>query len=306
MTTRKVLLIIGGFSNEREVSLNAGKDIAKALQEKGYDVVSHDLTDSWKLLDAIKKEKPDVVFNGLYGNWGEDGSIQGMLDMLQIPYTHSGLNASAVGMDKYLTKLVAAKCGIKTARDEKMTYGEFKKTGTSIKMPYVIKPVADGSSCGVFIVKNERDLASVSYENDAIELLIEEYIGGQELTAMCLDGKAYVVTELRSKNQFYDYKAKYTGGVTEHILPAEISDEVKNVCLDYAAKIHNALKCNTVSRTDFRYNPQDGVVMLEINTNPGMTSLSLVPEQVKFALGMSYADLCDLLVRNAKCRKLSA
>ena len=139
-----------------------------------------------------------------------------------------------------------------------------------------------------------------------IELLIEEFISGQELTVMCLQGKAYVATELRAKNQFYDYKSKYTGGMTEHILPAEIPDNIKDICLDYAVKIHQALGCNTISRTDFRYNPQDGVVMLEINTNPGMTSLSLVPEQVKFALNMSYAQLCDLLVRNAKCRPLTA
>lgn len=304
MTTKKVLLIVGGFSNEREVSLNAGKDVAQALQESGYDVVTHDLTDSWKLLDVIRQEKPDVVFNGLYGNWGEDGEIQGLLDCLQIPYTHSGLNASAIGMNKYLTKLVAERCGIKVAKGERMTYDEYKRHGTSIRMPYVIKPVADGSSCGVFIVKNEQDIAKINYSDSNVEVLVEEYIDGLELTSMCLEGKAYIVTELRAKNQFYDYKSKYTGGMTEHILPAEIPDDVKNICLDYAARIHNALKCNVISRTDFRYNPQDGVVMLEINTNPGMTSLSLVPEQAKYALGMSYAQLCDLLVRNAQCRHL--
>ena len=306
MKNKKVLLIIGGFSNEREVSLNAGKDIAAALRETGYEVVVHDLTDSWKLLDVIKAEKPDVVFNGLYGNWGEDGTIQGLLDCLQIPYTHSGLNASAIGMNKYLTKLVAAKCGIKVAQDEKKSFGDFKKYGTSIKMPYVVKPVADGSSCGVYIIHKPENLAEINYDNDNVELLIEEFISGQELTVMCLQGKAYVATELRAKNQFYDYKSKYTGGMTEHILPAEIPDNIKDICLDYAVKIHQALGCNTISRTDFRYNPQDGVVMLEINTNPGMTSLSLVPEQVKFALNMSYAQLCDLLVRNAKCRPLTA
>lgn len=304
MTTKKVLLIIGGFSNEREVSLNSGKDIAKALQEKGYNVISHDFTDTWTLLDVIRAEKPDVIFNGLYGNWGEDGTIQGLLDCLQIPYTHSGLNASAIGMDKYLTKLVAAQNGIKVAKDEKMTYGEFKDKGTSIKMPYVIKPVADGSSCGVFIIEKAQDLEKINYDNEEVELLIEEYIKGQELTSMCLDGKAYIVTELRAKNKFYDYNAKYTDGVTEHILPAEIPDDVKDTCLDYAQRLHKALGCNAISRTDFRYNPEDDVVMLEINTNPGMTSLSLVPEQVKHALGMSYTDLCDLLVRKAKCRPL--
>lgn len=304
MKKQKVLLIVGGFSNEREVSLNAGKDIAAALKDSGYEVIEHDLQDCWKLLDVIRQEKPDVVFNGLYGNWGEDGTIQGLLDCLQIPYTHSGLSASATGMNKYLTKLVAEKCGIKVAKSEKMTYGELKRNGTSIKMPLVIKPVADGSSCGVFILEDEKGFDLVHYDDDDTELLIEEYISGQELTTMCFLGKSYAVTELRAKNKFYDYQAKYTGGMTEHILPAQISDEVKKTCLDYAARLHRALGCNTVSRTDFRYNPKDGVVMLEINTNPGMTSLSLVPEQVKYALGMSFAQLCDTLVKEAKCRRL--
>lgn len=305
MKNKKVLLLVGGFSNEREVSLSSGEDVAVALRSKGYEVIKYDLRDCWNLIDVLRQEKPDVVFNGLYGNWGEDGTIQGLLDCLQIPYTHSGLNASAVGMNKYLTKLVADKCGIKIARGEKITYADFKHKGTSIKIPYVIKPVADGSSCGVFIIKDPNDLAKISYDNDEIELLVEEYIEGLELTVMCLEGKAYAVTELRAKNQFYDYKAKYTGGMTEHVLPAEIADTVKNICLDYAVRIHNALECRTISRSDFRYNPQDGVVMLEINTNPGMTSLSLVPEQAKYALNMSYADLCDLLVRNAGCRQLT-
>lgn len=306
MKNKKVLLLAGGFSNEREVSLSSAPDIAKALEEKGYNVVFHDWVDTWKLLEVIKSEKPDIVFNGLYGNWGEDGEIQGLLDCLQIPYTHSGLVASAIGMNKHFTKLVAQKCGIKVAKDELTTYGKLRKEGCQIRLPLVVKPVADGSSAGVYIVENEKDWNKVKYDNDEIELLVEEYIAGQELTAMCLEGKGYVVTELRPENKFYDYEAKYTGGMTKHILPAEISDEVKNTCLQYACAIHKALGCNMLSRSDFRYNPQDGVVMLEINTNPGMTALSLVPEQVKYALGWDFAQLCDKLIRNAKCRKLKS
>ena len=304
MKINKVLLIAGGFSNEREVSLNASEDIKKALQSCGYEVIFHDWTDTWALLDVIKKEKPDVVYNGLYGNWGEDGEIQGLLDCLQIPYTHSGVVASAMGMNKHFTKLVAQKCGIKVAKDELTTYGKLRKDVCKINLPLVVKPVSDGSSAGVYIVESEKDWQKVKYDRDDIELLVEEYIEGQELTAMCLEGKAYIVTELRTENQFYDYEAKYTGGITKHILPAEIPDEVRDICLHYAEVLDKALGCNMISRSDFRYNPKDGVVMLEINTNPGMTSLSLVPEQVKYALGMNYAELCDKLVRNAKCRRL--
>lgn len=300
---KKVLVLSGGLSAERDVSLNSGKDIAAALVSKGYRVVTHDFTDVWKLIDVLKQEKPDVIFNGLYGNWGEDGEIQGMLDLMQIPYTHSGLKASALGMDKFLTKMVAESCGIRVAPSQKMTVRDFLADGTLIPMPYVVKPVSDGSSVGVFIVNSKEDLSKIKYEYTDREILVEKYISGQELTVMCLEGKAYVVTELRASDAFYNYRAKYTTGATQHILPAEIPDEVAKTCKIYAEKLHRQLGCNTVSRTDFRYNPADGVVLLEINTNPGMTSLSLVPEQAKYA-GVSYADLCAKLVENAKCRKI--
>lgn len=299
---KKVLLLYGGFSAEREVSITSKNDIFQALKSEGYEVIEHDLTDAWSLLDILRTEKPDVVYNGLYGNWGEDGEIQGMLDVLQIPYTHSGLQASAIGMDKHLCKLIAAQNGVKIAKGEKKTFAEYKRNGTAIAYPYVVKPVADGSSVGVFIVKNEKDAAAVTYTSESAEILIEQYIDGREFTAMCLEGKAYAVTELVAKNEFYNYEAKYTAGMTQHILPAQIPDEVKQTCLKYAETMHKALGCNTLSRCDFRYNPQDGVVFLEINTNPGMTSLSLVPEQAKL-IGISYADLCAKMVENAACRR---
>lgn len=299
---KKVLLLYGGFSAEHDVSASSKYDISNALKSKGYTVIEHDLTDVWQLLDVLLTERPDVVYNGLYGNWGEDGEIQGLLDMLQIPYTHSGLLASAIGMDKALCKLLAAQNGVKVAKGEQKSFAEYKKNGTSISYPYVVKPVADGSSVGVFIVKNADDAAKVAYDRDDANLLIEEYIAGREFTAMCLEGKSYVVTELKAKNEFYDYEAKYTAGFTQHILPAEVSEDVANVCKRYAETMHRVLGCRTVSRSDFRYNPQDGVVFLEINTNPGMTSLSLVPEQAKY-IGISYADLCAKLVENATCRQ---
>ncbi len=300
--TKKVLLLYGGFSAERNVSISAKDDIANALKSKGYAVIEHDLTDAWLLLDVLHTEKPDVVFNGLYGNWGEDGEIQGLLDMLSIPYTHSGLKASVIGMDKSICKLMAAANGVKIAQGEKKTFAEYKKNGTAISYPYVVKPVADGSSVGVYIIKNSADIAQIAYSDESQEILIEQYIAGRELTAACFDGKSFVVTELKAKNEFYDYEAKYTAGWTQHVLPAEIPTEVAQTCCRYAETMHKALGCRTVSRCDFRYNPTDGVVFLEINTNPGMTSLSLVPEQAKY-IGISYADLCARLVENATYRQ---
>lgn len=301
--SKKVLLLYGGFSAERAVSISSKNDISAALKSKGYNVVEHDLTDVRRFLQVLEEERPDVVYNGLYGNWGEDGELQGLLDMMQIPYTHSGVAASVLGMNKHLTKILAANSGVKVAEGEYKTAQEYFAKGTSVPYPYVIKPVSDGSSVGVFIVKNADDARKIDYLDKNIAVLIEKYIAGRELTAMCLNGKAYVVTELKAKNEFYDYNAKYTGGVTSHVLPAQIPEDAAKTCLRYAEIMHEAVGCNTLSRCDFRYNETDGVVFLEINTNPGMTSLSLVPEQAKY-IGIGYADLCAELVENAACRKI--
>lgn len=298
---KKVLVMSGGFSSEREVSLVTGTGVAAALREAGYEVVAYDLRDFREFIDVLEKEKPDVVFNALHGNYGEDGTIQGFLDLMQIPYTHSGLSASAAGMRKDITREVAKSIGIKTAPAQIMSYRAFKAAAETLARPFVVKPVSDGSSVGVFIVADAADLKNVVYHDDDILLLAEKYIPGRELTVMVLEDKAYTVTELRPKVGFYDYKAKYTDGMTEHLLPAPVSDETAEICKDYAVKIHRALGCNTVSRSDFRYNPEDGVVLLEINTNPGLTPLSLVPEQAKYA-GISYKELCVKLVEGAKCR----
>lgn len=302
--SKKVLVLKGGFSAEREVSLVTGDGVEKALGHKGYEVISFDLTNVWDLIAFIQREKPDVVFNALHGNWGEDGEIQAFFDMLQIPYTHSGMKASLLGMDKVLTRLKAQECGIKVAEAQKFTFAEYKNKGTDINFPYVLKPVADGSSVGVFIVQNEQDAAKVAYPSDNTELLCERYIKGKELTVMVWKGKASVVTELKPSVEFYDYQAKYTNGMTQHILPADIPNSATKIALHNAEKIHTALGCSMLSRSDFRYNEQDGVVFLEINTNPGMTPLSLVPEQAKF-MGVSYEDLCAELVENAQCRNKS-
>lgn len=298
---KKVMVLKGGFSAEREVSLVSGAGVEQALRQKGYDVAGFDLKDSGALIDVLRREKPDVVFNALHGNWGEDGAVQAFLDMMQIPYTHSGMKASLLGMDKELSRQAAAENGVRVAEAERLRYGDYKSRGTKIPYPYVLKPVCDGSSVGVFIVRNDADRQAVSYERDDAELLCEKYIAGKELTVMVWKGRAYAVTELRPEVAFYDYKAKYTEGMTRHILPAEIPEEAAATARCYAETVHRALGCRMVSRSDFRYNAEDGVVFLEINTNPGLTPLSLVPEQARFA-GISYEDLCAELVENAQCR----
>ena len=189
---KKVLVLAGGFSAEREVSLVTGKCVCEALKKAGYDVLFHDWQNGFELVEVLKKEKPDVVFNALHGNWGEDGEIQGFLDVLQIPYTHSGLRASVLGMDKFLTKELAQLNNIKVPQGEKKTFAEFKLYGTQVPMPYVLKPVSDGSSVGVYIIRKAQDLAQVSYEDDR-DILVEKFIDGQELTCMVLNGKAIVV-----------------------------------------------------------------------------------------------------------------
>lgn len=301
--TKKVMVLMGGFSSEHDVSLQSGTAIASALKKRGYNVIEHNLTDSKKLISDLNQEKPDTVFNALHGNWGEDGTIPALLDLLQIPYTHSGMTASSIGMNKYLTKLIAEKAGIKTATGKKMTAKEFISIGATLPRPFVVKPVSDGSSVGVFVVEKPEDIFKIRYDDPTTELLIEKYISGQELTVMCYQGKSHVVTEMKPLKGFYDYTNKYTTGKTEHILPANIPDNITKTCLKYAETIHNLLGCKTVSRSDFRYNPQDGVVFLEINTHPGMTGLSLVPEQAKY-IGISYEDLCVTLVEEASCRPL--
>ena len=302
--SKKVLVIMGGFSAEKEVSITSGKGIETALKKLGYEVISHILVDSNKLIEIIKKEKPDVVFNALHGNWGEDGEIQGLLDMMQIPYTHSGLKASAIGMDKNITKLVCNSIGIKVPEGEKMTFADFCQFGTSVDYPYVIKPVSDGSSVGVYIIRSAADLEKVDFSDINTEILIEKYIEGQELTVAVLQGKALTVTEMCPKKGFYDYHAKYTDGATMHIIPAKIPQNVFDNAKQLAEKLHKELGCKTVSRSDFRYNKKDGLVLLEINTAPGMTPLSLVPEQYAHT-GGTYEKLCQILVEEASCRKIS-
>lgn len=299
---KKVMVVMGGFSSEREVSLVSGKGVVEALKKTGYEVVAHDLTDAKKLFEALEQEKPDVVFNALHGAFGEDGTIQGFLDMLQIPYTHSGLKASAVGMNKVLTKEMCKNYEIAVVSHQVFVAKDLYKIAKTLARPFVAKPVSEGSSVGVFIVKTPEEAELIHYEDENEKIMVEPFVDGKELTVMVLEDKAYVVTELRPTVAFYDYEAKYTDGMTRHVLPAEVPDDVAESAMDMAVRAHRALGCNTLSRSDFRFNPKDGVVFLEINTHPGMTPLSLVPEQAKYA-GISYEKLCSILVENAACHK---
>ncbi len=301
--TKKVTVLMGGFSAEREVSLTSGRACVEALREAGYDVKEVDVTRDMSALIAALDPKPDVVFNALHGRWGEDGCIQGLMDMLELRYTHSGVLASALAMNKDRTKTLAAEAGITVPHGIVVPLKRLAGEDV-LPRPYVAKPLDEGSSVGVQIV-GEGDNGPVLPENPgkADDLwLVEEYIAGRELTVSVMDGKAVAVTELRPKVGFYTYEAKYTEGKTEHIVPAPIPEQIYNEALNAAAKVHEILGCRGVSRSDFRYDDTGGepgkLYFLELNTQPGMTALSLVPEQAAYK-GMSFPELCAWIVESA-------
>ncbi|MEH6827553.1 D-alanine--D-alanine ligase [Parasphingorhabdus sp.] len=299
-----IAVLMGGWSAEREVSLSSGNGIADALEKNGHQVTRVDMDRNVALvLDSIK---PDVVFNALHGVPGEDGSVQGMLDLMQIPYTHSGLATSVIAIDKELTKQQLVPAGIPMPKGKIISSASLYEADP-LPRPYVLKPVNEGSSVGVAIVTDNsnygnpigRDVAGPWQEFD--ELLAEPFIKGRELTTAVLGGKALCVTELKTAQGFYDYAAKYTEGLTQHVCPAEIPAEIEKLCLDYALRAHQILGCKGTSRTDFRWDDEQGAAglfVLETNTQPGMTPLSLVPEQAK-QMGISYEQLVELIVREA-------
>lgn len=299
-----IAVLMGGWSNEREVSLMSGNGVADALERKGHQVTRVDMDRNIALvLDGLK---PDVVFNALHGVPGEDGSVQGMLDLMQIPYTHSGMVSSVVAIDKELTKQQLVPAGIPMP-EGKMVKSADVHEADPMPRPYVLKPVNEGSSVGVAIVTEDsnygnpigKDVTGPWQEFDA--LLAEPYIKGRELTTAVIGGKAMCVTELKPKSGFYDFDSKYTDGLTDHICPAEIPLAIEQLCLDYALKAHQILGCKGASRTDYRWDDElgtAGLFVLETNTQPGMTPLSLVPEQAK-QMGISYEELVEMIVREA-------
>ncbi|MDP6391259.1 MAG: D-alanine--D-alanine ligase [Alphaproteobacteria bacterium] len=301
--TKRVAVLYGGWSSEREVSLVSGQDCAKGLVESGYEVtlidVEHDLTALIVALDPA----PDVVFNALHGRHGEDGKIQGLLDILEIPYTHSGVLASALAMDKPVAKRLFAAAAI-PCPDGRIVRREELANGPVIDPPYVIKPVNEGSSVGVHIVREGDNRPPLDDWPYGETVLVESYIPGRELTVAVMGDRALGVTELQPHEGFYDYAAKYEEGRTTHLCPAPVPDEIAELAMDYALKAHEALGCRGVSRADFRYDDTGGepgdLYMLEINTQPGMTPLSLVPEQAAYT-GVSFAELVSWMVENAAC-----
>ncbi|MBE6449431.1 MAG: D-alanine--D-alanine ligase [Alphaproteobacteria bacterium] len=305
---KKVVVVAGGLSSEKEVSLQTGKGVFEALLTKGYDAHLVQLTEDIPLfVETLKQIKPDVVFNALHGKFGEDGNIQGLLNLMGIPYTHSGVLASSVGMDKHFAKMAFNMAGIPVAPEKIVTLSDIK-SGISLPYPYVIKPINEGSSVGVFIIENEQQEQNliVSWPFGGAKVMMETYIPGREMTVSVINGKAIAITEIAPKTGFYNYENKYLAGMSEHIVPANLPLDAQEKMMQFAQKAHVILGCRGASRTDFRYddtNPQKPhIVALEINTQPGMTPLSLLPEAAKYA-GISYEDLVSLLVEEAACEQ---
>lgn len=303
-----VAVLMGGWANERQVSLTSGAGVADALESKGHRVTRIDMGRDVAI--RLAEAKPDVVFNALHGVPGEDGTVQGMLDLMGLPYTHSGLATSVIAIDKQLTKQALVPHGIPMPGGRIVTREELYERDP-LPRPYVLKPVNEGSSVGVAIVTADSNVGNpISPDakgpwQEFAELLAEPFIKGRELTAAVLDGpegpRALGVTELVVANGFYDYENKYTAGRTEHIFPAKLPPEITALCEHYAVKAHQVLGCRGTSRTDFRWDDEageDGLFVLETNTQPGMTPLSLVPEQAA-GCGISYASLVELLVAEA-------
>jgi D-alanine-D-alanine ligase len=303
--TRRVAVLLGGRSAEREVSLVSGTACADALERKGYAVTSIDVgTDLGELMAALEP-RPDVVFNALHGRFGEDGRVQGLLDLLGLPYTHSGLLASALAMNKPMAKQLFAGMGLRCPEGKVVPLKALLK-GDPLPRPYVVKPPAEGSSVGVRIVRQGDNLPPLGHSSWPFgsEVLVERYIPGRELTVGVMDDTALGVTELRPHQGFYDYEAKYTEGKTDHLFPAPIPAMVAEAAKHMATAAHAALGCRGVTRSDFRYDDSrpgiDGLYLLEVNTQPGMTPLSLVPEQAAHC-GIDFPDLVAWMVEHAAC-----
>ena len=303
--SKKVAVLMGGISAEREVSLDSGRACAAALREAGYKVSEIDVSrDMAKLVKALTP-KPDVVFNALHGRWGEDGCVQGLLELMGLVYTHSGVMASALAMDKQMAKRIVAAAGVVSPKGLVVGREELLKADPMAR-PFVVKPVREGSSVGVKIVRegdNEPILGTKACEFGD-ELLVEEFIPGRELTGSVMGDRALAVTEIVARVGFYDYRAKYSEGHADHIVPAQLPDSVTEDAMSASLAAHRALGCRGVTRSDFRFDDTGGrpgkLYYLETNTQPGMTSLSLVPEQAAH-LGISFPELCAWMVENASC-----
>lgn len=303
---KHIAVLMGGWNSEREVSLKSGEAVFEALTKLGYKTSKIDF--SRKIFEQLQEIKPDIVFNALHGQYGEDGRVQAVLDILQIPYTHSGVTASAICMDKVLTREICKTVGVKSPHYEILRKGEDAQNEdkiTAVGRPFVIKPVSEGSSVGVEVILSdtEFDFSKYSWKHGD-EIIIEKYLSGQEIQVTVVDNKALGAIEVRPHGLFYDYKCKYTSGMTDYIMPAEISDEKYSQSLDLAQRCHKVTGCRGVSRVDFILNNKNGgdgkFYLLETNTHPGLTATSLVPKTAKYA-GKSFEEIVEFLVKTARC-----
>lgn len=304
-----VVVLMGGWSSERPVSLMSGEGVVNALRERGFTNVTPVDMDR-NVAQVLAALRPDVVFNALHGTPGEDGAVQGLLDIMQIPYTHSGITTSAVAIDKELTKAVLVPHGVRMPRG-KVVESRTLYEGDPMARPFVLKPVNEGSSVGVAIVTDEGNYGHpISAKAEGPwqhfdRLLAEPFIRGRELTVAVLGDEALCVTELKPKAGFYDFDAKYTDGLTEHVCPADVPPNIAQAMMDMALAAHRLLGCKGASRSDFRWDDaqgEAGIYLLEVNTQPGMTPLSLVPEQAR-QKGISYGELVERIIAEALSEK---
>lgn len=296
----KVAVLMGGLSAEREVSLSSGRECAKALREAGYEVIEVDCGPD--LAMRLSEIKPDVAFNALHGRWGEDGCVQGILEWLGIPYTHSGVLASALAMDKQRTKDVYRAEGLPVV-ESLVVPREMVEAGHVMPPPYVVKPFNEGSSVGVYIVHPGSNAPRLAKEMPA-QVMVETYAPGREMTVAVMGERALCLTDIITEG-WYDYDAKYSVGGSRHVVPAQVPQEITEACLDYALRAHRVLGCRGVSRTDFRWDEargMAGLILLETNTQPGMTPTSLAPEQAAYC-GISFPELCRWMVEDASCNR---
>lgn len=305
---KRVAVLMGGWSAEREVSLVSGAAVARALEEEGYAVTAVDVQRDIDGLVRALTPRPDVVFNALHGRGGEDGTIQGVLEFLGLPFTHSGVRASSIAMDKAMTKRVLDTVGVRSPAGRVVSRAElfdlFAAGAHPLEPPYIIKPVDEGSTVGVTLVREGQNAPLESDWSCGERALVEEFIPGRELTVGVMDGRALAVTEIAFTTELFDYTAKYTAGHARHILPADIPEAVAEEAKRLAVLAHETLGCRGVTRSDFRWNPAkpgvEGLYFLELNNQPGMTPMSLVPEQATHA-GIAYGALVSWMVENAVC-----
>jgi len=300
-TTPKVVVLMGGPSREREVSLSSGRECVAALRETGCEVVEVDAGPD--LCARLNELKPDVVFNALHGRFGEDGCVQGLLEWMGIPYTHSGVLASSLAMDKERSKAAFQAAGLPVVKSIIADVADVQAKHM-MPPPYVVKPNNEGSSVGIYLVNEDANGPPKLSADMPSTVMVEAFVPGRELTTTVMGDRALVVTDILTDG-WYDYDAKYVEGGSTHVLPADLPAAITEACLDYALRAHNVLGCRGVSRTDFRWDETrglDGLILLETNTQPGMTPTSLAPEQAAY-LGISFADLTRWMVEDASCNR---